>query len=274
MTSEEEQRRHDHSAEGRHHGRQRRAPGSASSPRELALDLQADDEEEDGHQPVVDQVAEVLREDAAPHPEAELGVPEIVVARARASSPTAVRLSWRPAAPARRTLEAQEPLDRAHHQPGHGAFAARRRSPRRSSGLDLCGGRPRMPHPRVPAGQLLAVLLVDEQIGMNDHCTAHRTRQPLCGSHQLAARAGSRRRTRSRPVPRNMWRRCGGRALAGSAPATARGPGPRSTSLCHHTAIPKAHSECDRYIFSPYSSVIARTRSWHSIDCSVMPLSP
>ena len=71
-----EQRRDDHAAEGAAAGRP--PPGARAAGRDqLALDLQADDEEEQRHQAVVDPVAEVLGDRVATDVERDLGVPQV-----------------------------------------------------------------------------------------------------------------------------------------------------------------------------------------------------
>ena len=75
-----DQRGQHRSAQGRGHG-QRRAPhGGELAHEDLALYLEADDQEEHRHQPVVDPVGEVLGEREVAHPHAQLRVPQRGVA--------------------------------------------------------------------------------------------------------------------------------------------------------------------------------------------------
>ena len=73
----EEDRRREHDAADRGDRRQRRGASLAQlAGDELALDLEADDEEEQRHQPVVDPMPQVLGKRGAADPDGRLVVPE------------------------------------------------------------------------------------------------------------------------------------------------------------------------------------------------------
>src|SRR3954454_20441046 len=70
----------EHHAPGRGDRRQARGAWVAQlAAHELALDLQADDEEEDGHQSVVDPVLQVLGDGEVPDADGQVGGPEVHV---------------------------------------------------------------------------------------------------------------------------------------------------------------------------------------------------
>ena len=76
---DEDQHRHQHAAERRRDRQHRGAPLPELADHELALDLEADDEEEQRHQPVVDPVAQVVLQVEAGDLEADLEVPDVRV---------------------------------------------------------------------------------------------------------------------------------------------------------------------------------------------------
>ena len=117
---------HDHPAE-RGHRRQRHGPPVAElADDELPLDLHPDDEEEDRHQQVVDDVDEVLLEHVGPDLDADVRRPERLVARL----PRRVRPDERDDR-RRRPAGCRPPLRRAGTAP---AAARRGRARGRSAG--------------------------------------------------------------------------------------------------------------------------------------------
>ena len=87
-----EQRRHDHSAERSRDGQRRLPDGGELAGEHLALDLEADDEEEHRHQPVVDQMVQRDRRGPGADGETERRLPEMLVGlRSRGSWPSPAR---------------------------------------------------------------------------------------------------------------------------------------------------------------------------------------
>lgn len=77
----QEHQRGDHHAARRGHGRERGSPPVPQFPDgDLPLDLEADEEEEDGHDGVVDPVLEILTHGPGPGADDDLGVPQVDVA--------------------------------------------------------------------------------------------------------------------------------------------------------------------------------------------------
>ena len=74
-----DQRRHDHPAEGGDGGERRPAGAAQLALDQLALDLEADDEEEDGHQTFVDPLLQVEIEGVIAEGDGQIGVPEVEV---------------------------------------------------------------------------------------------------------------------------------------------------------------------------------------------------
>ncbi len=79
-----DQRRHGHAADGRRYGQRRRSPAGEMPDRELAFDFEADDEEEDGQESVVDPVAQRHREVEAAEGKSGGLLPEALEARTHA----------------------------------------------------------------------------------------------------------------------------------------------------------------------------------------------
>jgi len=77
LQGEIDRRRHHHPAEGRKRWQQRLAPVAKLAVNQLALDLEADDKEEDRHQPVVDnQVADIAGQGEAADRQRHRDLPE------------------------------------------------------------------------------------------------------------------------------------------------------------------------------------------------------
>ena len=126
---QEDQRRHQHAPQGRDDGEQGRAGARQLPHRELALDLEADDQEEDGHEAVVDEVADGLLEREVAHRDRDLGRPEVLVGRAGDVGPDQRRDRRAEQHQASGHLQAEELLERPHHQARHGPLRARPRPP-------------------------------------------------------------------------------------------------------------------------------------------------
>ena len=103
-TASVEHRGQHHAADCGEHWQRRDAPVGELAMHDLALDLEADHEEEQRHQPVVDEVPEILFDLEHPEAEVHLAVPERLVAvAATGSSPTPTRRRRRQRARSRRT---------------------------------------------------------------------------------------------------------------------------------------------------------------------------
>jgi hypothetical protein len=95
---------------------------------ELALDLERHDVEEDRHQQVVDDVTQVELELQRYEPQRVLGRPEGVVGIAIDVGPRERRQRRHQEQHPAARLEAEEPLQRPDHEPGHRTLRARPRS--------------------------------------------------------------------------------------------------------------------------------------------------
>ena len=124
---------HDHAAEGGHRRQRGLAAVAQLADGPLAFDLQADDEEEDGHQPVVDDAVEVLGEMERPDGDVDRRRPQRLVAGAprRVRPHQRHRRGHRQQHPTGR-LDTQELGQRSSH-PGQPAVTVQE------------GGRPQLP---------------------------------------------------------------------------------------------------------------------------------
>ena len=132
---EVDQHRHRHAADAGEHG-QRDAPALAQLAHvELAPRLEADDEEEERHQAVVDPVAQVLGERRVAERDREVGRPERVVGRVATFAQTSAAIVGGEQDDRAAGLGAQERAHRRGLGPRPGRAAGKRlRAPRVSCG--------------------------------------------------------------------------------------------------------------------------------------------